>query len=41
MHFDKAFYITKDQLDKSMIDMEAKWHLSDDIKRNSTQEEVS
>jgi len=39
-HFDKAFYITKDQLDKSMVDMEAKWHMSDDIKRNSTQEQV-
>lgn len=39
-HLDKAFYITKDQLDKTMIDMEAKWHLSDEIKRNSTQEEV-
>ena len=39
-HFDKAFYITKDQLDKTMVDMEAKWHMSDDIKRNSTQEEV-
>jgi cytosine/adenosine deaminase-related metal-dependent hydrolase len=39
-HFDKAFYITKQGLDKSMVDMETKWHMSDDIKRNSTQEEV-
>jgi len=40
-HFDKAFYITKDGLDKSMVDMEAKWMMSDDIKRNSTQEEIA
>lgn len=39
-HFDKAFYITKDELQKGMVDMEEKWHMSDDIKRNSTQEEV-
>lgn len=39
-HFDKAFYITKGGLQKSMVDMETKWHMSDDIKRNSTQEEV-
>lgn len=39
-HFDKAFYITKDGLDKSMIDMEQKWLMSDDIKRNSTQEQI-
>ncbi len=39
-HFDKAFYITKEELDKSMVDMEMKWHMSDDIKRNSTREEV-
>lgn len=39
-HFDKAFYITRDGLDKSMLDMEMKWHMSDDIKKNSTQEEV-
>src|SRR5688572_17578294 len=39
-HFDKAFYITREGLDKSMIDMEAKWNLSDDIKRNSTQEQI-
>lgn len=40
-HFDKAFYITKDGLDKSMVDMEAKWQMSDDIKRNSTVEEIA
>ena len=40
-HFDKAFYITKDTLDKSMkFTMEEKWRLSDDIKLNSTQEEI-
>lgn len=39
-HFDKAFYITKEGLDKSMVDMEVKWNMSDDIKRKSTQEEI-
>jgi cytosine/adenosine deaminase-related metal-dependent hydrolase len=39
-HFDKAYYITKEGLDKSMVDMEQKWLMSDDIKRNSSQEEV-
>lgn len=39
-HFDKAFYITKEELDKSMVDMEQKWLMSDDIKKKSTQEEV-
>jgi cytosine deaminase len=40
-HFDKAFYITKDGLDKSMLDMEQKWLMSDNIKRNSSQEEIA
>ena len=39
-HFDKAFYITKDGLDKSMVDMEVKWRMSDDIKRASSQEQI-
>ena len=39
-HFDKAFYITKEGLDKSMLDMEQKWLMSDDIKRSSTQEQI-
>jgi cytosine/adenosine deaminase-related metal-dependent hydrolase len=39
-HFDKAFYITKEGLDKSMLDMEAKWRMSDDTKRNSSQEQI-
>ncbi|MBM3256747.1 MAG: amidohydrolase family protein [Candidatus Liptonbacteria bacterium] len=40
-HFDKAFYITKETLDKSMkFTMEEKWRLSDDIKIRSTQEEI-
>lgn len=39
-HFDKAFYITKEGLDKSMVDMEVKWRMSDDIKKNSSQEQI-
>lgn len=39
-HFDKAFYITRDGLEKSMVSMEEKWLMSDNIKRNSTQEEI-
>lgn len=39
-HFDKAFYITKEGLDKTMVDMEMKWRMSDDIKRASTQEQI-
>ncbi|MBD3311071.1 MAG: amidohydrolase family protein [Candidatus Magasanikbacteria bacterium] len=40
-HFDKAFYITKAGLDKTMVDMEQKWLMSDDIKKNSSQEEIA
>lgn len=40
-HFDKAYYITKDDLDKSMVDMEQKWLMSDNIKRSSSQEEIA
>lgn len=36
-HFDKAFYITKEELAKSMLDMEAKWNMSDAKKRAMTQ----
>lgn len=40
-HFDKAFYITKDTLDQSMkFTMEEKWRMSDDIKINSSQEQI-
>lgn len=40
-HFDKAFYITKDTLDKTMkFAMEEKWRMSDDIKLRSTPEEI-
>ncbi|MBI2888703.1 MAG: amidohydrolase family protein [Candidatus Liptonbacteria bacterium] len=39
-HFDKAFYITKEGLDQSMVDMEVKWRMSDDIKRASSQEQI-
>lgn len=40
-HFDKAFYITKEGLDQSMVDMEVKWNMSDGIKRASSQEQVA
>lgn len=40
-HFDKAYYITREGLDKTMIDMEAKWLMSDDIKKKSTEEEIA
>lgn len=39
-HFDKAFYITKAGLDKSMVDMETKWRMSDDMKKASSQEQI-
>lgn len=39
-HFDKSYYITKEGLDKSMVDMEQKWLMSDDIKKSSTQEQI-
>ena len=39
-HFDKAFYISKEKLADSMVPMEAKWHMSDDIKRNSTEKQI-
>ena len=39
-HFDKAYYITKDGLDKSMVDMEVKWRMSDDIKKASSEKEI-
>lgn len=40
-HFDKAFIITKAGLAQSMVDMEVKWNMSDDIKRNSTQADIA
>ena len=41
-HFDKAFYITKEGLETSMrLNMKEKWNLSDQIKRNSTQEQIA
>lgn len=40
-HFDKAFYITEAGLDKTMVDMEMKWRMSDDIKKASSQEEIA
>lgn len=39
-HFDKAFYITEAGLDKTMVDMEMKWRMSDDIKKAATQSEI-
>jgi len=39
-HFDKAYYINKEGLEKSMLDMEQKWLMSDDIKKSSTQEQI-
>lgn len=39
-HFDKAFYITEDGLNKSMLDMEQKWLMSDDIKKHASQAEI-
>lgn len=39
-HFDKAFYITKEGLAKSMVEMEQKWLMSDEIKKNSSQAQI-
>ncbi|PLX28910.1 hypothetical protein C0581_00595 [Candidatus Parcubacteria bacterium] len=40
-HFDKAFYISKEGMTKSMLDMEAKWQMSDETKRNDSGEDVA
>ena len=40
-HFDKAFYITKEGLNQSMLDMEVKWHMSDQIKKDSNIEDIA
>ncbi|MCX6752448.1 MAG: amidohydrolase family protein [Candidatus Nomurabacteria bacterium] len=39
-HLDKAYYINREGLDKSNLAMEAKWNLSDDIKRSSTVDQI-
>lgn len=39
-HFDKAYFITREGLDKSMVSMEEKWRMSDGIKRESTVEDI-
>jgi cytosine/adenosine deaminase-related metal-dependent hydrolase len=39
-HFDKAYYITREGLDKSMVSMEEKWRMSDGIKKDSTVEDI-
>ncbi|MCC6323198.1 amidohydrolase family protein [Candidatus Nomurabacteria bacterium] len=40
-HFDKAYYITKDGLAQSMLTMEEKWLMSDNIKRTLTEEQIA
>lgn len=39
-HFDKAYYISKETLEQSMVTMEAKWKMSDDIKKNSSEQDI-
>src|SRR3989344_859695 len=39
-HFDKAYFITREGLEKSMVSMEEKWRMSDGIKRDSTMEDI-
>src|SRR5664279_1285035 len=39
-HFDKAYFITREGLDKSMVSMEEKWRMSDGIKLDSTMEDI-
>src|ERR1035437_9570628 len=39
-HFDKAYFITRKGLDKSMVSMEEKWRMSDGIKKDSTSEDI-
>ena len=39
-HFDKAYFITRKGLEKSMVSMEEKWRMSDGIKRDSSVEDI-
>lgn len=39
-HFDKAYFITREGLDKSMVSMEEKWRMSDGIKHASSIDEI-
>lgn len=39
-HLDKAYFITREGLDKSMVSMEEKWRMSDGMKRESTVEDI-
>ncbi len=39
-HFDKSFYINRETLAESMVDMEKKWQMSDHIKMNDSQFDV-
>ena len=34
-HFDKAYFITREGLEKSMVSMEEKWRMSDGIKKQN------
>src|SRR3989338_2801848 len=40
-HYDKAFYITQEGLNKTMVDMEMKWRMSDDLKRDSPEDQIA
>jgi len=39
-HFDKAYLITREGLDKANVTMEMKWNMSDDIKRASSVDDI-
>ncbi len=39
-HFDKAYFISAEGLEKSMVSMEEKWRMSDGIKHASTVEDI-
>ncbi|MBI2989956.1 MAG: amidohydrolase family protein [Candidatus Magasanikbacteria bacterium] len=39
-HMDKAFYISRQRLQKAGLDMAQKWRMSDDTKKKDTQEDV-
>jgi len=39
-HFDKAYFITRQGLEKSMVSMEEKWRMSDSLKRAGTVSDI-
>lgn len=39
-HFDKAYFITRENLDQAHVDMQTKWRMSDDIKHKSSEEDI-